>query len=113
MGRDRKPSAIGIPTEPLRQQPTVSTQDENEVVIQLPTGESATVSLHGATVTSWKSVDGQERLFLSEKAVMDGSKPIRGGIPICFPVRACFAGRGLECGGRVRGVGRGSFVWTN
>lgn len=87
MGRDRKPSAIGIPTEPLGQQPTVSTHDEkNEVVIQLPTGESATVNLHGATVTSWNSADGAERLFLSEKAVFDGSKPIRGGIPICFPV---------------------------
>lgn len=39
---------------------------------------------HGATVTSWK-VDGKEKLFLSSKAVLDGSKAIRGGIPVVFP----------------------------
>ena len=29
--------------------------------------------------------DGREHLFLSERAVFDGSAPIRGGMPICFP----------------------------
>jgi glucose-6-phosphate 1-epimerase len=36
-------------------------------------------------VTSWKT-GGQEQLFVSEKAHLDGSKPIRGGIPLVFPV---------------------------
>jgi glucose-6-phosphate 1-epimerase len=44
-----------------------------------------TVHLYGATVTSWKT-GGQEQLFVSEKAHLDGSKPIRGGIPVVFPV---------------------------
>lgn len=45
---------------------------------------SATVHLHGATVISWKH-RGEEQLFLSKKAILDGSKPIRGGIPVVFP----------------------------
>ena len=38
----------------------------------------------GATITSW-TVKGQELIFTSPKAVMDGSKAIRGGVPICWP----------------------------
>lgn len=45
---------------------------------------------YGATVISWKSkLDGDsepvERLFVSSKALLDGSKPVRGGIPVVFP----------------------------
>lgn len=47
-------------------------------------GVSAVVHKHGANLTSWK-VDDVENIFVSTKAVMDGSKPIRGGIPLCFP----------------------------
>lgn len=36
-------------------------------------------------MTSWK-VNGQEHIFLSKKAHLDGSAAIRGGIPIVFPV---------------------------
>lgn len=38
----------------------------------------------GAHLAEW-SVDGQRRIWLSEEAVLDGSAPIRGGVPICFP----------------------------
>ena len=38
----------------------------------------------GATITSW-TVDGVENIFVSSKAILDGSKAIRGGIPVCFP----------------------------
>lgn len=46
---------------------------------------------YGATVISWKSPDVEggeplERFFVSSKASLDGSKPVRGGIPIVFPV---------------------------
>jgi len=46
---------------------------------------------YGATVISWKSPDAAggeplERLFVSSKAALDGSKPVRGGIPIVFPI---------------------------
>ena len=55
-------------------------------------GSSAELLLYGATVISWKSgttADPQpiERLFVSSKAALDGSKPVRGGIPVIFP---CF-----------------------
>ena len=40
-------------------------------------------------MTSWRdcsaSGDELEYLFLSKTAALDQSKPIRGGIPICFP----------------------------
>lgn len=46
---------------------------------------SATVLKYGATVLSW-TVDGAEQLWLSEGAKLDGSKAVRGGIPLVFPV---------------------------
>lgn len=39
----------------------------------------------GATCISWKSSDEKERLFLSSKADIQGSKGVRGGIPVVFP----------------------------
>jgi len=42
------------------------------------------VFLFGATVTSWKK-NQVERFFLSQEADFSGKKPIRGGIPLCFP----------------------------
>lgn len=50
-----------------------------------PGGSSAIISKLGGQVLSWITPDGRERLFLSDKAVFDGSVPIRGGIPVCFP----------------------------
>jgi D-hexose-6-phosphate mutarotase len=50
-----------------------------------PGGASVVVSRLGAQVLSWITPDGRERLFLSDKAVFDGSVAIRGGIPVCFP----------------------------
>jgi len=61
------------------------TVESDRVKLALPSGESAEVLLYGATVISWKA-GGEERLFLSEKALLDGSKPVRGGIPLVFPV---------------------------
>jgi len=50
-----------------------------------PRGATAVVSLLGGQVLSWITPDGREHLFLSERAVFDGSVAIRGGIPVCFP----------------------------
>src|SRR5574343_465882 len=50
-----------------------------------PSGVSAVVSKLGAQLLSWVTSDGRERLFLSDKAVFDGSVAIRGGVPDCFP----------------------------
>jgi len=63
----------------------------NRVILKHPKGATAEILCYGATVISWKSSDvtgGEplERLFVSSKAFLDGSKPVRGGIPIVFPV---------------------------
>jgi len=42
------------------------------------------VLLHGATVLSW-NVGGKNILFLSDKAVFEKEKAVRGGIPVVFP----------------------------
>ncbi|KAJ7566867.1 hypothetical protein O6H91_02G122200 [Diphasiastrum complanatum] len=46
---------------------------------------SAEIYLYGACVTSWKSMDGKDLLFVRPDAVFNGIKPISGGIPHCFP----------------------------
>ena len=61
-----------------------ATTVEDLVMLELDANNSVSVSLHGATVTSWRQ-KGEEVLFLSSKAVFDNKKAIRGGIPICFP----------------------------
>lgn len=53
--------------------------------LSVRSGATAVVSRLGAQVLSWTTSDGRERLFLSERAVFDGSRAIRGGIPVCFP----------------------------
>ncbi|KAH9946620.1 galactose mutarotase-like protein [Amylocystis lapponica] len=67
-------------------------QSTDRVVLKHPKGPSAEILLYGASVISWKSGSSTspelvERLFLSAKAALDGSKPVRGGIPVVFP---CF-----------------------
>ena len=42
------------------------------------------ISKYGATITSWR-VNDIELIFVSPKAKLDGTKAIRGGVPICFP----------------------------
>jgi glucose-6-phosphate 1-epimerase len=57
-----------------------------------PSGSRATLEmcLFGAHVTSWKcftssDCHGNEYLWMSSLSNLDGSAPIRGGIPIAFP----------------------------
>lgn len=86
MERAKKPSAI--PVSPIAPAPqVVISEDNSRVKASLPSGEEVEVLLFGATVISWKSANGTENLFLSDKAHLDGSKPARGGIPVVFPVR--------------------------
>ncbi|KFI06229.1 D-hexose-6-phosphate mutarotase [Massilia sp. BSC265] len=59
--------------------------------IEAPDGAQATITLYGAHLVSWKGADGKERMFMSGKSVLDGSKAIRGGVPVIFPQ---FAERG-------------------
>ncbi|KAK6948879.1 hypothetical protein Daesc_008950 [Daldinia eschscholtzii] len=84
--RPKKPLALAT-TPGLPPQPQVNfTHDNSRVTASLPTGESIEVLLYGATVISWKNRFGIERLWLSDAAKLDGSKAVRGGIPLVFPV---------------------------
>ena len=61
------------------------------VRIEGPDGAAAIVTLYGAHLVSWTTADGQERIFCSTKSSLDGSRAIRGGVPVIFPQ---FAARG-------------------
>ena len=65
--------------------------------LDLSDGGSATVTDYGAHVVSWQPVPGDERLFMSETAVLDGTKPVRGGVPVIFPQFGAF-GTGVRHG---------------
>ena len=49
------------------------------------TKEKATVHSSGACVTSYVTGAGYDVLFRRPDAVFDGSKPISGGVPLCWP----------------------------
>ncbi|RFU73877.1 aldose 1-epimerase family [Trichoderma arundinaceum] len=84
--RPNKPSALATtPGLPPQAQVTIS-DGSSRVTAVLPTGESVEVLLFGATVLSWKDASGDEKLWLSEGAKLDGTKAVRGGIPLVFPV---------------------------
>jgi D-hexose-6-phosphate mutarotase len=53
-------------------------------VLRTPTSE-AHVYLHGAHVTHFALHGQPPLLFLSSQSQFSDSKPIRGGVPICFP----------------------------
>lgn len=56
-----------------------------KVIVHHDSGATAEVYLYGGQLMSYKTPNGQEVLFRSSKAVYDGKKAMRGGIPICFP----------------------------
>ncbi|XP_024368896.1 putative glucose-6-phosphate 1-epimerase [Physcomitrium patens] len=57
-----------------------------KVVLSSPDGSNeAQVYLFGACITSWKTSDGKDLLFVRPDAIFTGQKPISGGIPHCFP----------------------------
>lgn len=54
-------------------------------LVRLKTAEAtACIHLHGATLISWVSKN-KELIFVSDKAIFDNKKAIRGGIPFVFP----------------------------
>jgi glucose-6-phosphate 1-epimerase len=58
------------------------------VTVKTKDGAEGTVYLHGAHVASWtpeRVAGGEDVLWLSGKSAWLPDKPIRGGVPICFP----------------------------
>ncbi|KAF8922547.1 galactose mutarotase-like domain-containing protein [Mucidula mucida] len=65
---------------------------ERHAILTHPKGAVLEILLYGASVISWvsatkRSPELSERLFVSKSAALDGSKAVRGGIPVVFP---CF-----------------------
>lgn len=61
-------------------------RDALDVILVENDSASAEICLFGAHLLSFiPHHDGRERLWLSPSAILDKSKPIRGGIPICWP----------------------------
>jgi len=54
------------------------------IIIQTPVAE-AHIYTHGAHVTHFQPRGQKPVLFLSAQARFEAGKPIRGGVPICFP----------------------------
>ena len=54
------------------------------LITHAASGATLAIHLFGAQIVSyaWR---GQDALFMSTRACLDGSKPIRGGIPLAFP----------------------------
>jgi glucose-6-phosphate 1-epimerase len=84
--RPKKPSALSATPGPAPQAQVTISHSNNRVAAVLPTGESIEVLLFGATIVSWKDAKGVEKLWVSEAAKTDGSKAVRGGVPVVFPV---------------------------
>lgn len=59
--------------------------------ISCPGGAEAIVTLYGAHLISWTTPDRRQRLFCSARSALDGTRAIRGGVPVIFPQ---FAERG-------------------
>jgi glucose-6-phosphate 1-epimerase len=53
--------------------------------VVVPGEHQAEIYLHGAHLTSWQPKGAQPVLWMSSKSSFADGKPIRGGVPICFP----------------------------
>ena len=54
------------------------------MLVNTPSAE-AEIYLHGAHVTRFQPRGQKPLLFMSAKSMFEPGKPIRGGVPICFP----------------------------
>jgi glucose-6-phosphate 1-epimerase len=65
---------------------TIMTRDNIQILYINNAFASAEISLFGGHILSFKpKYDHRERLWVSQNALFDGKKAIRGGIPICWP----------------------------
>jgi D-hexose-6-phosphate mutarotase len=55
------------------------------VRVNTKAGVTGLVYLHGGHVAAWKPPGFEEVLWVSSKSSFENLKPIRGGVPICFP----------------------------
>lgn len=56
-----------------------------KAVLRHSSGSCAEIYLHGAHITKWYIPKFGDVLFVSKESFFEPNKPIRGGIPVCFP----------------------------
>lgn len=71
----------------------MTVKDEGRTVTIQVGSSSVQILKYGANVLSWV-VNGRDHLWVSEKAITDGTKAVRGGIPLVFPVFGKTTGQG-------------------
>ncbi|KAG5493311.1 hypothetical protein GH5_02054 [Leishmania sp. Ghana 2012 LV757] len=64
---------------------TPDSRGRNSIIVHNEDGSSITVYEQGAHLSSWKSKDGREHLYLSPKAIFADRTALRGGVPLIFP----------------------------
>ena len=64
---------------------------------------TAEVYLHGAHLTAWQPSGAKPVIWVSRDSQFSADKPIRGGVPICFP---WFAAHGSDTAAPMHGFGR-------
>jgi glucose-6-phosphate 1-epimerase len=83
------------------------------ITLATPGGEGH-VYLHGAQVTHFQPAGARPVLWMSRRSFFEGGrpgKPIRGGVPICFPWFGPKAGAGAPSSAPAHGVAR-LLPWT-
>ncbi|MFT6045654.1 MAG: glucose-6-phosphate 1-epimerase [Arenicella sp.] len=70
----------------VKAMPAILNTEIEPIEMRTDKGASAVISLYGGHLLSWKPLPlGEEQLYLSKTAVLDGSAAIRGGVPVLFP----------------------------
>lgn len=63
---------------------TCQLENINIVRIDHPKARAA-ISLFGGHVISYQPANEQDTIWMSDKVILSGEKPLRGGIPVCWP----------------------------
>ena len=79
-----------------------NTADGAEVIMMKAPGGTASVSLFGARILSYRPTGGEEVLFRPRQLVLEGEDWQHGGIPLCWPWFSDNAGASLVCHGFAR-----------
>jgi glucose-6-phosphate 1-epimerase len=57
---------------------------------------NASVALHGAHVLSWQPAGQKPVLWVSKAAIFEAGKPVRGGVPVCWPWFGAIPGKPMH-----------------
>ena len=57
---------------------------------------NASVALQGAQVLSWQPAGQKPVLWVSKAAVFEAGKPVRGGVPVCWPWFGAMPGKAMH-----------------